>query len=151
MAQEQERKRRIGDWLRRNAPDILEITGDVLPFGNGLQAIGRLIEGRSDVPEEDKLEFMQMLRDEEINAQQQVSERWKSDMQSDVKLAKLIRPLSLIFCLALYTLVMVWDSADPTFQVRDTYLSILELLLMTIFGAYFAGRTIEKGVRTWRR
>jgi hypothetical protein len=150
MAKDEERRSKIGQWLRDNAPDILQLTGGVLPFGDGLQALGRLIEGKPDIPDAQKQEFLRMLHEQEVAAQKEVTERWKADMQSDVKLAKHIRPYTLIFCLALYTIVMIWDSADSNFNVSPTYLSILELLLMTVFGAYFAGRTLEKGVKTWR-
>lgn len=150
MAKDDERRGKIGQWLKNNAPDILEVTGGILPFGDGLQALGRLIEGKPDIPDEQKQEFLRLLHEQEVAAQKEVTERWKADMQSDVKIAKHIRPYTLIFCLALYTVVMVWDSADVNFNVSPTYLSILELLLMTVFGAYFAGRTLEKGVKTWR-
>lgn len=150
MAKDEERRSKIGQWLRDNAPDILEVTGGVLPFGDGLQALARLIQGKPDIPDAQKQEFMRLLHEQEVAAQEQVTQRWKADMQSDVKIAKHIRPYTLIFCLALYTTIMIWDSADPNFNVNPTYLSILELLLMTVFGAYFAGRTLEKGVKTWR-
>jgi hypothetical protein len=150
MSQEKERKTKIGRWLRDHAPDILEVTGGVLPYGQGLQALGRIIEGRANISDAEKQEFMRMLHEQELSAQKAVTDRWQSDMQSDVQLAKHIRPYTLIFCLGLYTILLIWDSLDTNFNVRETYTSILELLLMTVFGAYFAGRTLEKGVKTWR-
>jgi hypothetical protein len=40
---------------------------------------------------------------------------------------------------------MVIDSIDSlAFNVKDSYVSLLEILMLTSFGAYFAGRTIEK-------
>ena len=66
-------------------------------------------------------------------------------MGSDVKLAKLIRPVTLIALMAMFMVTMVLDSMDELpFNVKDSYVSLLEILMLTSFGAYFAGRTIEK-------
>ncbi|MAK82797.1 MAG: hypothetical protein CMJ17_13135 [Phenylobacterium sp.] len=66
-------------------------------------------------------------------------------MNSDVKLAKMIRPVTLICLMAMFMITMMIDSMDNVpFNVKDSYVSLLELLMLTAFGAYFAGRTIEK-------
>ena len=81
----------------------------------------------------------------EVQFQNNVSERWKADMGSDVKLAKLIRPVTLICLMVMFMATMVADSMDGwPFNVKDSYVSLLEILMLTAFGAYFAGRTIEK-------
>ena len=83
--------------------------------------------------------------DAEIANQNNVTERWKADMGSDVKLAKLIRPVTLICLMSMFMVTMVLDSLDQLpFNVKDSYVSLLEVLMLTSFGAYFAGRTIEK-------
>ena len=83
--------------------------------------------------------------DAEIEFQKNVTERWKADMGSDVKLAKLIRPVTLICLMAMFMVTMFLDSLDQLpFNVKDSYVSLLEILMLTAFGAYFAGRTIEK-------
>ena len=66
-------------------------------------------------------------------------------MGSDVKLAKYIRPVTLICLMGMFMVTMVFDSMDELpFNVKDSYVSLLEVLMLTAFGAYFAGRTIEK-------
>ena len=83
--------------------------------------------------------------DAEVRFQENVTERWKADMGSDVKLAKLIRPLTLIALMVMFMLTMTEDSIDGwPFTVKDSYVDLLQILMMTAFGAYFAGRTIEK-------
>ena len=83
--------------------------------------------------------------DAEIAFQNNVTERWKADMGSDVKLAKYIRPVTLICLMTMFMVTMVLDSLDQLpFNVKDSYVSLLEILMLTAFGAYFAGRTIEK-------
>ena len=47
--------------------------------------------------------------------------------------------------MAMFMLTMFLDSLDQLpFNVKDSYVSLLEILMLTAFGAYFAGRTIEK-------
>ena len=83
--------------------------------------------------------------DAEVAFQNNVSERWKADMGSDVKLAKMIRPLTLICLMGMFMLTMVFDSVDTLpFNVKDSYVDLLQILMLTAFGAYFAGRSIEK-------
>ena len=74
-----------------------------------------------------------------------MTERWKADMGGDIKLAKYIRPVTLIALMTMFMVTMVMDSLDNLlFNVKDSYVSLLEILMLTSFGAYFAGRTIEK-------
>ena len=65
-------------------------------------------------------------------------------MSSDVKIAKVIRPATMIVLMVFFMVVMVWDGMDESFMPRDSYISLLEILMLTVFGAYFAGRTVEK-------
>ena len=86
--------------------------------------------------------------DAEIEFQKNVTERWKADMGSDVKLAKLIRPITLIALMSMFMITMIFDSLDNwPFNVKDSYIDLLQVLMLTAFGAYFAGRTIEKAKR----
>ena len=80
----------------------------------------------------------------EKNAQNNVTERWKADMLSDSWLSKNIRPLVLIFLLAVYTLFSI--SSGFSFNVTQAYVELLAQMLMLVMGAYFAGRTVEKVV-----
>jgi hypothetical protein len=69
-------------------------------------------------------------------------------MESDVKLAKVIRPSMLIALVVVFITIMFLDSLDnQPFNVKDSYVSLLEVLMLTVFGAYFAGRTVEKTMR----
>ena len=115
--------------------------GDLLPDQGALGVVKNLLDKEPDV---DPAEAKAML-DAEVQFQNNVSERWKADMSSDVKLAKLIRPVTLICLMVMFMATMVADSMDGwPFNVKDSYVSLLEILMLTAFGAYFAGRTIEK-------
>ncbi len=132
---------KLGKWLKSKAPNVLNTVGDLLPDQGALGLVKNLIDKD---PEVDTAEGTAMV-DAEIEFQKNVTERWKADMGSDVKLAKLIRPVTLICLMAMFMVTMVLDSLDQLpFNVKDSYVSLLEILMLTAFGAYFAGRTIEK-------
>ena len=132
---------KLGAWLANKAPGILGLVGDLLPDKGALGIVKNLIDKDPEVDSEEA----QRIIDAEVKFQENVTERWKADMGSDVKLAKLIRPLTLIALMTMFMLTMTADSIDGLpFTVKDSYVDLLQILMMTAFGAYFAGRTIEK-------
>jgi hypothetical protein len=138
------RDTRLGQWLKEKAPDVLDTVGDLLPDSGGLGVVKNLLGGKPDL---DPVEVQARL-DAEVQFQNNVSERWKADMGSDVKLAKYIRPITLIALMVMFMGTMIADSLDYLpFNVKSSYVSLLEILMLTSFGAYFAGRTIEKSRR----
>jgi hypothetical protein len=132
---------KLGEWLKEKAPGILDTVGDLLPNQGALGLVKNLLDKEPGIsPEEAKARV-----DAEIAYQNNVTERWKADMNSDVKLAKLIRPVTLITLMVMFCLTMIADSMDAwPFNVKDSYVDLLQILMLTSFGAYFAGRTIEK-------
>jgi hypothetical protein len=132
---------RLGVWLKDKAPSVLDVVADLLPDSGGLGVVKNLLDSEPDVdPAEAKAAI-----DAEVQFQNNVTERWKADMSGDVKLAKFIRPVTLIALMCMFMVTMVLDSLDyMPFNVKDSYVSLLEILMLTSFGAYFAGRTIEK-------
>ena len=131
----------LGTWLKSKAPNVLTVVGDLLPDSGGLGVVKNLIAKDPDVDTDEGVAAV----DAEIQFQNNVTERWKADMGSDVKLAKLIRPVTLIALMTMFMVTMVADSMDDwPFNVKDSYVDLLQVLMLTAFGAYFAGRTIEK-------
>jgi len=135
---------KLGAWLKEKAPGILDTVGDLLPDQGGLGVVKNLLEREPNIdPAEAKAKV-----DAEIEFQKNVTERWKADMSGDVKLAKLIRPVMLIVLIVIFVGLVIFDSLDnQPFNVRESYVSLLEILMLTVFGAYFAGRTVEKTKR----
>ena len=132
---------KLGSWLADKAPSVLGVVGDLLPDKGALGIVKNLIDKDPAVDSEEA----QRIIDAEVKFQENVSSRWASDMGSDVKLAKLIRPLTLICLMGMFMLTMVFDSVDTLpFNVKDSYVDLLQILMLTAFGAYFAGRSIEK-------
>ena len=130
----------LGKWMVDKAPAVLDVVGELLPDRGALGIVKNLLHKEPEVKDEDA----DAMVDAEIQYQDAVTRRWEADMGSDVKLAKLIRPVTLICLMAMFMLTMVFDSLDNLpFNVKDSYVSLLEILMLTAFGAYFAGRTIE--------
>jgi hypothetical protein len=74
--------------------------------------------------------------------QQNVTDRWKSDMGSDSWLSKNIRPMTLIAILCAY---FVFASASAFgWSVNESYVKLLGEWGQLIMLAYFGGRTAEK-------
>ena len=80
----------------------------------------------------------------EAEMQKQVTERWKMDMQSDSWLSKNIRPLVLIFLVVSTILLVFIDAGVISFEVKASWVDLLQLVLITVIGAYFGGRSLEK-------
>lgn len=135
---------KLGEWLKNKAPDIFNTVKDALPDKGVLGVIKNLVDSTPDMTHEQRMEFENLKSQIEISRQQEVTKRWEADMKADVKLAKYIRPATMITLMLFFMVIMVWDGVDPTFMPSESYISLLEILMLTVFGAYFAGRTIEK-------
>ena len=97
---------------------------------------------------EEKLAAEQKIKDMimgyEAEMQKQVTERWKMDMQSDSWLSKNIRPLVLVFLVVATVLLIFIDAGAINFKVENKWTDLLQLVLITVIGAYFGGRSLEK-------
>ena len=97
---------------------------------------------------EEKLDAERKIKDMimgyEAEMQKQVTERWKLDMNSDSWLSKNIRPLVLVFLVVATVLLIFIDAGVISFQVQDKWTDLLQLVLITVIGAYFGGRSLEK-------
>ena len=80
----------------------------------------------------------------EADIQKNVTERWKTDMNSDSWLSKNVRPLVLIFLVVSTVLMVFIDAGFIAFEVKDNWVDLLQLVLITVIGAYFGGRSAEK-------
>jgi len=98
--------------------------------------------------EEEKLEAERKIKglvmSYEAEMQKQITERWKVDMKSDSWLSKNIRPLVLIFLVVSTVLLIFIDAGAISFEVKASWVDLLQLVLITVIGAYFGGRSLEK-------
>jgi len=136
---------KVGIWLKDKAPDVLETVGELLPDNGALGVVKRLIDLEPNITPQEKMEFEKMLMEYESNAQDNVTERWKSDMMSDSWLSKNIRPLILMYLILSFTIFVVTDSIENVaFNINESYIDVFSVLMTTAFTAYFAGRSYEK-------
>jgi len=91
-----------------------------------------------------ELKIKDMIMGYEAEMQKQVTERWKVDMNSDSWLSKNIRPLVLVFLVVATVLLIFIDAGTISFKVEDKWTDLLQLVLITVIGAYFGGRSLEK-------
>ena len=120
-------------------------------FSSGAAELVKGVGGVIDnlhTSKEEKLEAERKIKDlvmgYEAETQKQVTERWKMDMNSDSWLSKNIRPLVLVFLVVATVLMIFIDAGAISFNVEDKWTDLLQLVLITVIGAYFGGRSLEK-------
>ncbi len=89
-------------------------------------------------------EMTRVFIDAEANMQKNVTERWKADLEHGNTLTKSVRPIVLLFLIISTILLVFIDSGSIKFQVEEKWTDLLQLVLITVIGAYFGGRSIEK-------
>jgi len=115
--------------------------------GGVIKEIGDVIDKLTTTDEERlevKKQIQQILEDADTKAQVEVSKRWEADMKSDSFLSKNIRPFILIYLTVIFTSLAFFDGNIGEFALAKEYIPIFQTLLVTVYGAYFVGRTWEK-------
>ena len=119
--------------------------------GGLIKDVGNVIDKLTTTDEERlaaKQKIQELLEKADQDAQIQITERWKLDMQSDSFLSKNIRPLVLIYLTVIFTALAFFDGNIGGFKVAEEYIPIFQSLLITVYGAYFVGRTWEKSKKS---
>ena len=115
--------------------------------GELVKNVGGVIDNLTTSKEE-KLEaerkVKELISNYEVEMEKNITERWKMDMQSDSWLSKNIRPLVLIFLVVSTVLLVFIDAGVISFEVKASWVDLLQLVLITVIGAYFGGRSLEK-------
>jgi len=120
-------------------------------FGNAGGSILQKIAGVADKfiqTKEEKAAFEKEMTEIMIKAeaemQKNVTERWQSDLQHGNWLTRSVRPMVLVFLIVSTVLMVFIDSGSIGFNVEQKWTDLLQLILITVIGAYFGGRSIEK-------
>ena len=112
-----------------------------------VKGVGGVIDNLTTSKEE-KLEaerkIKELVSNHEVEMEKQITERWSMDMNSDSWLSKNIRPMTLVFLVVSTVLIIFIDAGVISFEVKDTWVDLLQLVLITVIGAYFGGRSLEK-------
>ena len=114
-------------------------------FGNMSLDVNKLVDNVVTTDEERKelkIKFEQIFLEARANAEEQITRRWEADAKAGWLPAN-IRPLTLAFLVVSTVLLIFIEGGVIDFQVKDTWIDLLQLTLITVIGAYFGGRSIE--------
>tara|TARA_R110000744_G_scaffold91706_1_gene177890 strand:- start:6147 stop:6557 length:411 start_codon:yes stop_codon:yes gene_type:complete len=112
-----------------------------------VKGIGGVIDnlhtsGEEKLAAEQKIK--ELIASYEVEMEKNVTDRWKSDMNSDSWLSKNVRPMVLVFLVVSTVLMIFIDAGTINFEVEPKWTDLLQLVLITVIGAYFGGRSLEK-------
>jgi len=112
-----------------------------------VDSVGGVLDNLTTSKEE-KLEaqrkIKELMANYEVEMEKNISSRWEADLKSDSWLSKNVRPLVLIFLIVCTMLLIFIDAGALDFEVKSSWVDLLQLVLITVIGAYFGGRSIEK-------
>ena len=120
-------------------------------FSSGATELVKGVGGVIDnlhTSKEEKLEaerkIKELIASYEVQMEKEISSRWNADMKSDSWLSKNVRPLVLVFLVVSTVLMIFIDAGVISFNVEAKWTDLLQLVLITVIGAYFGGRSLEK-------
>ena len=112
-----------------------------------VKGVGGVIDNLHTSKEE-KLEaerkIKELIANYEVEMEKNITARWEADLKSDSWLSKNVRPMVLIFLIVCTMLLIFIEAGAIKFDVKDTWVDLLQLVLITVIGAYFGGRSFEK-------
>ena len=112
-----------------------------------VKGIGGVVDNLHTSAEE-KLEaerkIKELIANYEVEMEKNITSRWEADLKSDSWLSKNVRPLVLIFLIICTMLLIFIDAGTIKFEVKSSWVDLLQLVLITVIGAYFGGRSFEK-------
>ena len=112
-----------------------------------IKGVGGVIDNLHTSKEE-KLEaerkIKELMANYEVEMEKNITSRWEADLKSDSWLSKNVRPLVLIFLIVCTMLLIFIDAGALNFEVKSSWVDLLQLVLITVIGAYFGGRSLEK-------
>ena len=114
---------------------------------NLIESVGGVIDNlvtTDDEKLEAKRKLKELIMNHEAQMEKNITDRWTADMNSDSWLSKNVRPMVLIFLIVCIMLLIFIDAGALTFTVEEKWTDLLQLVLITVIGAYFGGRTAEK-------
>ena len=120
-------------------------------FSSGASDLVKNVGGVIDslhTSKEEKLDaerkIKELIANYEIEMEKNITSRWEADLKSDSWLSKNVRPMVLIFLIVCTMLLIFIDAGALQFEVKSSWVDLLQLVLITVIGAYFGGRSFEK-------
>ena len=127
----------------------MSIIGKIFSSGAGdlVKNVGGVIDNLTTTKEE-KLEaerkIKELIANYEVEMEKNITSLWEADLKSDSWLSKNVRPMVLIFLIVCTMLLIFIDAGALKFEVKSSWVDLLQLVLITVIGAYFGGRSFEK-------
>ena len=90
-----------------------------------------------------KIKFREIILKAEASADEQITRRWEADSKAGWLPAN-IRPLTLAFLVVSTVILIFIEGGVIDFEVKSNWIDLLQLVLITVIGAYFGGRSMEK-------
>ena len=112
-----------------------------------VKGVGGVIDNLHTSKEEKlaaETKIKELIASHQAKMEQNITDRWSADMNSDSWLSKNVRPLVLIFLVVCTVLMIFIDAGTISFTVEEKWTDLLQLVLITVIGAYFGGRSLEK-------
>lgn len=134
---------KIGIFLKEKAPAILDKIGDVLPDKGVLGIVKNIIDKDETLSPEDKAHALKLL-EMDMDEIREITKRWEADMSSDSWLSKNSRPIVLLSLVGMLFIFMGLDSFNIQFEIKESWISLYETILVTVIIAYFGSRGVEK-------
>mgnify|MGYP005821786635 CR=1 FL=1 len=127
----------------------MNILGKIFSSGASelVKSVGGVLDDLTTSKEEKmaaELKVKELIASYETKMETEVSSRWMADMNSDSWLSKNVRPLVLVFLVVATVLMIFIDAGTIAFEVEAKWTDLLQLVLITVIGAYFGGRSLEK-------
>ena len=112
-----------------------------------VKSVGGVIDNLHTSKEEKleaEIKIKELIANYQVEMEKNITARWVADQKSDSWLSKNVRPLVLVFLIVCTMLLIFIDAGAIKFNVKDSYVDLLQLVLITVIGAYFGGRSLEK-------
>jgi len=127
----------------------MSIIGKIFSGGAAdlVKGVGGVLDNLTTSKEEKlaaEQKIKELIADYETKMEANITDRWKADMNSDSWLSKNVRPMILIFLVVSTVLMIFIDAGTIQFVVEEKWTDLLQLVLITVIGAYFGGRSFEK-------
>ena len=112
-----------------------------------VESVGGVLDNLTTTKDEkleEKRKLKELIMSHEAEMERNITDRWQADMNSDSWLSKNVRPMILIFLVVSTVLMIFIDAGTIQFTVEEKWTDLLQLVLITVIGAYFGGRSLEK-------
>jgi len=127
----------------------MSILGKIFSSGANelVKGVGGVLDSLTTSKEEKlaaEQKIKELIASYEIEMEKNITSRWEADSKSDSWLSKNVRPVVLVFLITCTMLLIFIDAGAINFEVKASWVDLLQLVLITVIGAYFGGRSLEK-------